>query len=425
MARTNLYRRFGNAHRWGKLRYQLPSTLLLAAIIPYIVRYSTVNDPALLSAQTVTLFANVICISIGIWLFRSVSDFPGVEASSYILPSFSIAYTIGLAALLFGRIDYNRALLPTGFIFAVLWSYFIYSRMQRRRLQIGYVPIGDGGDLRTAKALDWVDLKDPLSPLPCVDAVAADLRASLPDAWERRLADIALSGTPVYHWKHLAESLTGRVELEHLSENNFGSLTPASAYMSVKHAVDWAAAAIVLALLAPFLAFLLLAIRFDSPGSPLFRQIRVGYQGRRFTVYKLRTMSQGGPSLDARTAAMTQSDDLRVTRIGAFLRRSRIDELPQLINVLRGEMSWIGPRPEAEILSRWYEDEIAFYRYRHIVRPGITGWAQVNQGHVAEVGDVRSKLHYDFFYIRNYSPWLDLLIVVRTINTMLTGFGSR
>jgi lipopolysaccharide/colanic/teichoic acid biosynthesis glycosyltransferase len=99
--------------------------------------------------------------------------------------------------------------------------------------------------------------------------------------------------------------------------------------------------------------------------------------------------------------------------------------LPQLFNVLRGEMSWIGPRPEAEILARWYENEIPFYRYRHIVRPGITGWAQVHQGHVAHVDEVREKLHFDFYYIKNFSLWVDVIVVARTIRTILTGFGSR
>ena len=129
--------------------------------------------------------------------------------------------------------------------------------------------------------------------------------------------------------------------------------------------------------------------------------------------------------ISEREASMTSSDDKRVTRVGQFLRKSRLDELPQIFNILRGEMSWIGPRPEALALSRWYEKDIPFYRYRHIVRPGITGWAQVNQGHVFEVDDVRAKLHYDFYYIKNFSVWLDILITMRTIATMLTGFGAR
>jgi lipopolysaccharide/colanic/teichoic acid biosynthesis glycosyltransferase len=128
---------------------------------------------------------------------------------------------------------------------------------------------------------------------------------------------------------------------------------------------------------------------------------------------------------DPRAAAITDDDDDRITRVGSVLRHSRLDELPQIWNILRGQMSWIGPRPEAEILSHWYVKELPFYRYRHVVKPGISGWAQVNQGHVAEVDEVNRKLQYDFYYIKYFSPWLDILILVRTIRTMLTGFGSR
>jgi len=151
----------------------------------------------------------------------------------------------------------------------------------------------------------------------------------------------------------------------------------------------------------------------------------MGYQGQPFRMYKLRTMTVAPAAEDARLAAITQDEDDRVTRIGRHLRRYRIDELPQIFNIFRGEMSWIGPRPEAVPLSRWYEAELPFYRYRHIVRPGITGWAQVRQGHVAEVEDVLWKLQYDFYYIKNFSFWLDLLILARTARTVLSGFGAR
>jgi lipopolysaccharide/colanic/teichoic acid biosynthesis glycosyltransferase len=128
---------------------------------------------------------------------------------------------------------------------------------------------------------------------------------------------------------------------------------------------------------------------------------------------------------DERRAAMTGDDDDRITRVGAFLRRYRLDELPQIFNILKFEMSWIGPRPEAEVLSVWYTSELPFYRYRHVVKPGISGWAQVNQGHVADVEEVHRKLQYDFYYIKYFSPWLDLLILFRTIKTMMTGFGAK
>jgi lipopolysaccharide/colanic/teichoic acid biosynthesis glycosyltransferase len=176
----------------------------------------------------------------------------------------------------------------------------------------------------------------------------------------------------------------------------------------------------------PVMAGCALAIRLHDGAPVLFRQRRIGRAGREIIVNKFRTMHlMGELDEDSREAAMTGDGDVRITPLGHFLRRSRLDELPQLWNILKGEMSFIGPRPEAHVLSNWYTSEIPFYRYRHVVRPGISGWAQVNQGHVAQVDEVHLKLQYDFFYIKYFSPWLDLLILFRTIKTMLTGWGAR
>ena len=132
------------------------------------------------------------------------------------------------------------------------------------------------------------------------------------------------------------------------------------------------------------------------------------------------------PSLAASLEGdVTKDGDQRITRVGKFIRKVRIDEVPQLINVVMGEMSIIGPRPETIHLSKLYEAEIPNYRYRHVVRPGITGWAQVRQGHVAAVSDAVEKLEYDFFYVKNFSLWLDLLIAYKTLRVMLTGFGAK
>ncbi len=239
------------------------------------------------------------------------------------------------------------------------------------------------------------------------------------------MADAALAGRMVFQVKQLSESLTGRVEVGHLSENSFGSLVPARGYFHLKALIDFFAALALLPLLLLPMLVIAAAIRLDSKGPALFRQRRIGQAGRKFTVHKFRTMRTDLGAADERAAAMTGSGDPRITRLGAFLRRSRIDELPQIINILRGEMSWIGPRPEAEVLSSWYTGEIPFYRYRHVVKPGISGWAQVNQGHVAAVDEVHEKLQFDFFYIKYFSPWLDTLILFRTIKTMMNGFGSR
>ena len=238
------------------------------------------------------------------------------------------------------------------------------------------------------------------------------------------MADAAVDGRMVYQVKQLQESLTGRVEIDHLSENSFGSLVPARAYFHLKSVADLALALALLPLLLPVMAGIAVAIRLDSRGPVLFRQRRVGRAGEPFHMLKFRTMVDG-PSDGNIEEAITTDGDTRVTRVGARLRKSRLDELPQVFNIIMGQMSWIGPRPEAESLSTWYTGEIPFYRYRHVVRPGITGWAQVNQGHVASVDEVNAKLQYDFYYVKYFSAWLDILITFRTVRTMMTGFGSR
>jgi lipopolysaccharide/colanic/teichoic acid biosynthesis glycosyltransferase len=154
----------------------------------------------------------------------------------------------------------------------------------------------------------------------------------------------------------------------------------------------------------------------------LFRQERVGLAGKPFSMLKFRSMCMESEKDGARFAA---ADDDRVTRLGRFIRKCRIDELPQMWNVLRGDMSVIGPRPEQASFVQQFEGEIPFYAYRHAVRPGISGWAQVTQGYAAGTVDTRVKLEHDFYYIKHVSLWLDLLVVVRTVRVILTGFGSR
>ncbi|MES2288369.1 MAG: exopolysaccharide biosynthesis polyprenyl glycosylphosphotransferase [Pseudomonadota bacterium] len=269
-------------------------------------------------------------------------------------------------------------------------------------------------------------MTEPRIPDDRQAVIVADLHHDHEKAWEQMLAHAAVAGHPVYHVKQLRESLTGKVSIEHISENSFGSMLPNLAYRKVKRAVDLCASIIMLPVLAPLLLFVGLLIRIDSPGPALFRQQRMGYRGKPFSIFKFRTMRvQGDGAINARDVARTGDNDPRITRIGRFLRRSRIDELPQILNIIAGDMSWIGPRPEAIALSEWYEAEIPFYFYRHIVRPGITGWAQVNQGHVSDIDSVSTKLGYDFYYIQNFSAWIDALIVLRTMNTMLNGFGAR
>ena len=184
--------------------------------------------------------------------------------------------------------------------------------------------------------------------------------------------------------------------------------------------IVFAAAAIVLS--APLMALTALAVKVDSPGPVLFRQIRVGWQGKPYRLLKFRSMRQDAEAGGARWA---QIDDPRVTRVGKWIRKLRVDELPQLFNVLAGQMSFIGPRPERPEFVRQLEREIPYYQLRHNLPPGITGWAQVNYRYGASVEDARQKLEYDLYYVRNASPMLDLRILLLTVRTLVFLQGSR
>ncbi|WP_305174468.1 sugar transferase [Sphingomonas aurea] len=411
---------------WMRLRFQLPIAILLAALFPYLIRYQFNYSTYDLYVSNNTLIGVILATMLGAWLMRNISGYPGAEAIASTLPAFSVSFAILLLIFIFARIPYNRTILFLGFAFSVFWFFVMSAAALRRRiLRIGLVPQGDYAAILNLPNVSITLLHAPDTSIDELDAVAVDLRIDLSDEWDRRLADFALARMPVYHTKHLVESLTGRVELEHLSENSFGSLAPRHDYMMLKAVLDWVLALIVGVLTSPVMIIVAVIIRINSRGPALFRQQRMGYEGRPFTIYKFRTMHIVNDESDERCAAMTKDSDCRITSVGRFLRTSRLDELPQIANVLKGEMSWIGPRPEAMVLSRWYEKQIPFYRYRHVVRPGIAGWAQVCQGHVSEVDDVRSKLHYDFYYIKQYSPWIDLLIVLQTIRVILTGHGAR
>jgi lipopolysaccharide/colanic/teichoic acid biosynthesis glycosyltransferase len=410
----------------ARKRVQLAGTLLIVALLPWLMRGPLLPGKMFEPASVNTLMANVLAVLIAFWMRLSIEVYPGIRRSSVILPVTLTSHGIPLTWFVLTRLPYDRIGLAVAFILHVAWLYTLYVYAQRRiRRRFAVVPFGATARLRDIDDVDWFTLARPrlLDARRC-DAIVADFSADLPDEWEAFLADAALAGRVVYQVKQLSESLTGRVELEQLSENSFGSLLPARGYFYLKGLIDFLFAVAILPIALPAMALIGIAIRLDSAGPVLFRQTRVGHAGKRITIYKFRTMRPVEIE-DERQAAMTSDGDGRITRVGQVLRKLRIDELPQIFNILKWQMSWIGPRPEAEVLSVWYTSEIPFYRYRHVVKPGISGWAQVNQGHVAEVDEVHRKLQYDFYYIKYFSPSLDALILLRTIKTMLTGWGAR
>lgn len=354
-------------------------------------------------------------------VIRQILRFPMAQGSSHVVPTLLISFGILLGILVLGRIEFSRYLIISSFLLSVIWCLaYAHGLNRMRRLTLGIVPFGAALELEVdGKFATAVRIGPERSIVGC-DAVVADLRADLPDAWERFLADCALQRLPVYHFKQIYEWLTGRVHIEHLSENQFGSLLVPRYYEAAKRLADLLLGLLLSPLLIVLMVGIAILIKLDGPGPVFFVQERMGFRGTKFRMIKFRTMKpeHQGPH-------HTEDNDARITRVGRVLRRHRLDELPQIINILRGEMSWIGPRPESLALAEWYEADVPFYRYRHIVRPGISGWAQVHQGQTAGLNEAMEKLQFDFFYIKHFSPWLDLLIAMKSVRVLLTGYRSR
>ena len=416
-------------HPLDRLRYRMTLGILVAVILPVILRELVFGTPFTSPTQYNSAIGGALALVLGYMSYRRLHVFPGLAAGGYIFTCFSATFAILATALLLLRLDYARTQFGLSYLISVILFTFIHLRIDaHRKIVLGVIPGGATDTLPQLDNVAWHRLDHPAIALPALQGIVADLHHDHSDAWDAGITRYVLQGTPVYHVKQAVEQLTGRIEVSSLSENTLGSLNPNDVFLKTKGVVDVICAAIGLLFLFPLMVVIGIAIRLDSPGPALFLQMRIGLRAEPFTVYKFRTMRTAAAVIDqneARNQAMTQVNDPRITRLGGFLRRTRLDELPQLLNILKGEMSLIGPRPEAVALSQWYEREIPFYHYRHIIKPGVTGWAQINQGHVADVSDVKEKLNLDFYYVKNFSLWLDLLIILRTAQTMVTGKGAR
>ena len=240
------------------------------------------------------------------------------------------------------------------------------------------------------------------------------------------LLRVKTAGVHVNDFSSFMERETGRVDLDTLNPSWLifsDGFSSGRAMSSVaKRLFDIAASGLLLALTFPLIALFALLVRLDSKGPAFFRQRRVGLYGQPFTLLKLRSMRSDAESGGAKWA---ERDDPRVTRVGRFIRKVRIDELPQVWTVLRGQMSFVGPRPEVPAFVDDLEDKLPFYAERHMVKPGITGWAQINYPYGASTEDARRKLEYDLYYAKNYTPFLDLLILLQTLRVVIWPEGAR
>jgi len=298
----------------------------------------------------------------------------------------------------------------------------------RERATLGIEVVGWTGDVageltRDAVASHLLGVAKGKKGVHRVIVAMPNRRGTLP---VEELLDLRLGGVKVEEATSWLEKITGRIEVEQLYPSWLifaDGFRFSSVFRLVRRLVNFMVALIGLILSLPLLPFIVLAVRLDSSGPVLYRQQRVGRRGEIFYCYKFRTMRTNAEADTGATWAL--DDDPRITRVGKFLRSSRLDEIPQLWCVLKGDMHFVGPRPERPEFVEWLSKEIPYYGVRHVVRPGITGWAQVQYKYGNTLEDVREKLQYDLFYIKNASLGLDLLIMFQTIKIVLLGRGAQ
>ena len=282
---------------------------------------------------------------------------------------------------------------------------------------------GNGGSDRDSLATALRGLVESQRPVDRVIVALSDRRNMLP---VRELLDLRLSAIKIEDASSLLEKISGRIETENLHPSALiysEGFRLGAGFLFMRRCVSFIVAALALMVCAPLIPIIIFLVRITSPGPAFFRQQRVGRRGELFTLYKFRTMRQDAEATSG--AVWAGKNDPRVTSIGRFLRKTRLDELPQLWNVLVGDMGFVGPRPERPEFVQWLAEKIPYYNLRHIIRPGLTGWAQVRYQYGASLEETQAKLQYDLYYIKHMSLSLDLLIMFETIKTIVLRRGAQ
>lgn len=404
-------------------RFALVGAFIFAVLIPELL-HPFVADAypwlAIFKPREPELYASAAALLTAHVALRRVGIIPLMNDKLLVLPTFLAIFAVVGMYLSYGLGETGRYHLVTSFLIGVVWYQLVAVLRARTSFpRLAWIGSGPIDEQLMATRIEWVVLDKPRIPRDVL-GVVFDKEQEPTAEWERFFARAVLRNIPVYDVSDLREMTIGRVRLQRRPELVFGQLLPSQPYLRIKRLIDTAFAIPALLFFAPLLLISAVILQIGSPGPVFFRARRIGYQGRVFTCYKLRTMRVGVPG-----PQFTTESDPRITLAGKYIRKFRIDEIPQILNIIRGEMSWIGPRPESYALAREYERAIPYYAYRYAVRPGISGWAAMHQGNVAMIDAATLKLEYDFFYIKYFSLSLDFLITLMTIRTIATGFGSR
>lgn len=359
---------------------------------------------------------------------------PGIPRPSYgraALITVGTLVFVAVSLFLFRDLYFSRSLVGWTLVFQ-LGTSVVHRVIRRRRPWTERLAVITSekhlaDQLSESPHVDILEVIDPqtesdLALLPQGTTLAVDMRAVLTDRVAQFVSSCDIAGYPVRPLASVYEEHTGRIPLVHLAEG-WEITTPlirTSAFLPGKRVFDLAVITLLAPLWVPTMLAVGMVVRLSSTGPVIFSQRRIGLNGQPFTLYKFRTMhvdaEEDGPR-------MAKENDDRIVRGGVFLRRSRLDELPQLWNVVKGDMSLVGPRAEQIPFVRQFRRRIPFYDQRHLVRPGITGWAQVNFRYAESTADTIEKLSFDLYYVKHMSPILDLQIMWKTIWTVLTAAG--
>ncbi|GAY21057.1 sugar transferase [Sphingobium fuliginis] len=394
-----------------------------------------VYGPEALQSIRYALARLLVAISLGV-LFLSVMHFllPDItlwRSNSLYAMGLAIALLLAIRVLLgsmLGGEAFKRRLVVLGAGNRADRIREIEQRKGSGFLVVGYIAMNDGTQVipEAINRSAIYNLADFVVRLAASEVVLAleERRNALPLS---DLLRIKTTGVHVNEISTFLERETGRVDLDSVNPSwlIFSDGFSAGRRLSsiAKRLFDVLASSILLLLTGPIILLAAILVKLDSKGPAFYRQQRVGLYGEEFWIVKLRTMRQDAEL--SGQAVWAEKDDPRITRLGYWLRKLRIDELPQTWTVLKGEMSFVGPRPERRQFVEDLEQHLRYYAERHMVKPGITGWAQINYPYGASIEDARNKLEYDLYYAKNYTPFLDLLILIQTLRVILWPEGAR
>lgn len=423
--------RLASSHARRRSRHLLIS---VAGLLLFIPAYMTARW-LMIEGVVTPLFPRTILLCLlaygaCAYLIDQSAPLPDADRRTVLLLTTLLPYpllVLGFAAL---QLPYSRGAVLAMATLTIAW-FWVNERLWQPQTRMRLLCFDDQAWQALAQQVgsDRLELERRIQPvmwpageLPpdgCDGALVSDGHPLL-DHQARQLAQVKQQHLRLYSVGAIYEMVTGRKNPQEI-DNPLWQPDGNPVYDGLKRLID---VLIVLATTPAWVSLGLLvalAVKLDSHGPAIFSQVRTGLYGKPFRIYKFRTMA---PRIDD-TARFAQAKDSRITRLGHLLRKTRLDEIPQLVNVLLGQMSLIGPRPEQHAFVKDFAIRIPNYPYRHLVRPGLTGWAQVTQGYAASEAETEIKLSYDLYYVSHYSLAMDLLIVVKTIRTILTGHGAR